>query len=201
MSHLQRGFSPKVANRQIVWSPSREYIRRSRLWRFMRRHGLKTFQELLNRSNQDPEWFWDAVVKDLKLEWYKPYTKVLDTSQGIPWTRWFIGGRYNYVHDALDKHVASHRRNKVAFIWEGEDGEVRKLTYWELWTETNRLANALKELGLGKGDRVGIFMPLVPEVAIATLACSKIGAIYIPIFSGYGPGAVASRLRSSDARL
>jgi acetyl-CoA synthetase len=167
----------------------------------MRRHGLKTFPELLRRSNQDLEWFWDAVVKDLKLEWYQPYIKVLDTSQGMPWARWFVGGRFNYVHNALDKHVTSHRRNKLALLWEGEEGQVRKLTYWELWTETNRLAHALRSLGIGKGDRVGVFLPMVPEVAIATLACSKIGAIYIPIFSGYGPGAVASRLRDSEARL
>lgn len=186
---------------EIVWRPGREQFRRSRLWHFMRRYKIKDFQELLARSTQDPEWFWDAVVKDLKLEWYRPYTRVLDTSRGFPWTRWFIEGRYNYVRDALDKHVESHRRNKLALIWEGEDGQVRKLTYWELWTETNRLAHALRALGIGKGDRVGIFMPMTPEVAMATLACSKIGAIYIPIFSGYGPAAVASRLQASDARL
>ncbi|MDP2663479.1 MAG: acetate--CoA ligase [Dehalococcoidia bacterium] len=201
MALVEQNISKHDAKTGIVWKPSREYIRRSRLWRFMRRYGIKTFQELLSRSNEDPEWFWDAVVKDLKLEWYKPYTRVMDTSRGIPWTRWFVGGRYNYVHDALDKQVETPKRNKLAFIWEGEDGQVRKLTYWEVWAETNRLAHALKSLGIGKGDRVGIFMPMTPEVAVATLACSKIGAIYIPIFSGYGPGAVVSRLQASDARI
>ncbi|MDO8692185.1 MAG: AMP-binding protein, partial [Dehalococcoidia bacterium] len=201
MALFEQNISKQGAKPGIVWKPSREYIRRSRLWRFMRRYGIKTFQELLSRSTEDPEWFWDAVVKDLKLEWYKPYTRVMDTSRGIPWTRWFVDGRYNYVHDALDKQVKTPRRNKLAFIWEGEDGQVRKLTYWDVWVETNRLAHALNDLGIGKGDRVGIFMPMTPEVAVATLACSKIGAIYIPIFSGYGPGAVASRLQASEARI
>ncbi len=201
MVSSEQGISKQDARTGIVWRPSREYIRRSRLQRFMRRYGIKTFQELLSRSTEDAEWFWDAVVKDLKLEWYKPYTRVMDTSRGIPWTRWFVDGRYNYVHDALDRQVETPRRNKLAFIWEGEDGEVRKLTYWEVWVETNRLAHALISLGIGKGDRVGIFMPLTPEVAVAIMACSKIGAIYIPIFSGYGPGAVASRLQAAEARL
>ncbi len=201
MARVEEPAAEQSTGTEIVWRPSREYVRRSRLWRFMRRYKIATFQELLQRSTEDPEWFWDAVVRDLELQWYRPYSKVLDASRGIPWTRWFIDGRYNYVHDALDKHVKTHRRNKLAFIWEGEDGQVRKVTYWDVWAETNRLAHTLKSLGVGKGDRVGIFMPMTPEVAIATLACSKIGAIYIPIFSGYGPGAVASRLQASEARL
>src|SRR5439155_27253914 len=107
----------------------------------------------------------------------------------------------NYVHNCLDKHVGAERGNKPALIWEGEDGLVRRLTYAGLQDETNRLANALRSLGIGKGDRVGIFMPMVPEVAIASLACSKIGAVYIPLFSGYAAGAVASRLQDGETRL
>ncbi|MBI4322622.1 MAG: acetate--CoA ligase [Chloroflexi bacterium] len=190
-----------VGGRDIVWRPSREFSDGSRLHRFMADHGIETFQKLLDRAARDPEWFWDAVVKDLDLEWYEPYERVVDLSHGIPWARWFVGGKFNYVHNAVDKHAASSRRNKLALIWEGEDGEVRKLTYWELWAETNRLANGLKALGVGKGHRVGIFMPMTPEVAIASLACSKIGAIYTPIFSGYSAPAVASRLQDCEASL
>ncbi|HWE63984.1 MAG TPA: acetate--CoA ligase [Chloroflexota bacterium] len=183
----------------IVWRPSDAYIAGSRLSRFMRRHDIASYAELIERAKQT-EWFWDAVVKDLELEWYTPYSTVLDRSRGLPWARWFVDGRFNYVYNALDKHAATHRRHQLALIWEGEDGAVAKLTYRELLIETNRLANALRALGIGSGDRVGIFMPMIPETVIAVLACGKIGAIYTPIFSGYGAASVASRLHDCGAR-
>jgi acetyl-CoA synthetase len=176
-------------------------VRTSRLKRFMDRHGISEYDELLRRATEDVAWFWDAVCQDLELEWYRPYEQVLDTSRGVAWARWFAGGQLNYVHNALDKHVSTPRRNKLALVWEGEDGVCRKLTYWELWVETNRLANALRALGVGKGDRVGIFMPMVSEVCIASLACSKIGAIYTPIFSGYAAQAIAARLNDCEATI
>ncbi len=185
----------------IAWRPSEAYLRRSRLKRFMEAQGISSVEELMQRSTTDIRWFWDAVVKDLGIEWYTPYTDVVDLSRGIQWPRWFVGAQYNYVHDAVDKHAERERPDQPAIIAEGEDGEVRTLTYRELYEEVNRAANALKALGLGKGDRVGIFMPMTPEVAIATLAVSKIGAIYIPIFSGYAGAAVAERLNLGGARL
>jgi acetyl-CoA synthetase len=185
----------------VVWRPSDEYVQRSRLWRFIKRHGLPDLAALQRRSTEDLEWFWRAVCEDLELEWYEPYERVLDLSDGVPWARWFPGGRINYVHNCLDKHARTERRHKPALIWEGEDYDVRSLTYAELHADVNRLANALRSLGISKGDRVGIFMPMVPEVAIASLACSKIGAVYIPLFSGYAASAVASRLQDSQARL
>ena len=191
----------KVGSGEIAWRPTREYLERSHLKRFMDQHRIRDYEHLMLRSTEVPEWFWDAVVKDLDLQFYTPYQEVLDLSRGDPWARWFVGGQFNYVHNALDKHVRTPRRNKLALIWEGEDGEVRKLTYWELHRETSRLAGALKAMGIQKGDRVGIFMPMVPETAIASLACSKIGAIYIPIFSGFGAPAAASRLTDCGARL
>src|SRR5579859_293561 len=186
---------------EIAWRPSPAYLERSRLRRFMDRHGIRSVPELLARSTADIAWFWDAVVQDLELEWFVPYTAVVDLTRGIEWPRWFPGGRYNYVHDAVDKHALHLRPQAVAVIWEGEDGEVRSLTYEALYWEVNRAANALKALGIGKGDRVGVFMPMVPETVIATLALSKIGAIYIPIFSGYGGAAVAARLTDCAAKL
>jgi acetyl-CoA synthetase len=185
----------------IAWRPSPAYIERSRLRRFMDRHGIASVAELMDRSTSDIAWFWDAVVQDLDLEWFQPYTQVVDLSRGIEWPRWFPGGRYNYVHDAVDKQAERLRPDATALIWEGEDGAVTTLTYAELAAQVNQAANALKALGIGKGDRVGVFMPMVPETVIATLAVSKIGAIYIPIFSGYAGAAVAARLGDCGARL
>jgi acetyl-CoA synthetase len=186
---------------EVAWRPTAEYLERSRLQRFMRRHGVADLKSLLTRSTDDLDWFWRAVSDDLDLEWYRPFERVVDTSRGIAWPRWWIGGQFNYVHNALDKHVLAHRRNKLALIWEGEDGEKRTFTYWELWVETNRLANGMRKLGVSKGDRVGIFMPMVPEVCIAALACSKVGAIFTPIFSGYAAPAIAARLNDCEAKL
>ena len=185
---------------EIAWQPTPEYLARSRLRRFMERYGIPTFPQLYRRSVTDMEWYWDAVVQDLELEFFTPYSRVLDLPAGIEWPRWFVGGAYNYVHDAVDRQAAS-RPNGTAISWEGEDGEVRTLTYGELHTQVSRAANVLRSLGIGKGDRIGVFMPMLPETAVATLAISRLGAIYVPIFSGYGAAAVASRLNDCDARL
>jgi acetyl-CoA synthetase len=186
----------------IVWEPGEQYLAQSRVLRFMRRHGLKTYQELYDRSVEDIAWFWDAVVREeLDLEWFEPYEQVLDLSRGPAWPHWFAGGMMNYVVNAVDRHARGELGGKRAVVWEGEEGETRSLTYRELQVEVNRLAGALRALGVEKGDRVGIFMPMTPETAIATLAVSRIGAIYVPCFSGYGPEAVATRLRDAEASL
>ena len=104
--------------------------------------------------------YWDLAAKDLGLDWREPYSQALDLSHGAPWAEWFVDGGFNYVANALDRHANGERRNQLAVIWEGDDGAVRKLTYRELFVETNRFANALRSLGVGKGDRVGIFMPM-----------------------------------------
>ncbi|MDP9370826.1 MAG: acetate--CoA ligase [Chloroflexota bacterium] len=185
----------------IVWEPSAAYLDRSRLKRFMANVGATDYEDLLRRAAADPAWYWNAVVHDLDLVWTRPYEQVLDLSAGPAWPNWFAGGGFNYVHNALDRHATGSRRNQLAITWEGDDGEARKLTYWELSVETNRLANALRALGIGKGDRVGIFLPMLPETVMAVLACGKVGAVYVPMFSGYGAEAVASRLRDCDAKL
>ncbi len=192
----------------IAWRPTPEYLERSRLLRFMRQHGIESYDALLARANADPAWFWDAVSADLDLRWYTPYAQVMDTSQGIEWTRWFVGGKFNYAANALDKHVGllgtglMHAQpEKTALIWEGEEGTVRHLSYADLTRLTNQTANALAALGVSKGDRVGIFLPMIPEVVAATLACGKLGAIFIPIFSGYGAEAAATRLRDAEAKV
>ncbi len=189
------------ADDEIVWEPSDHYLRRSRLLRFMRDQGNETLDQHLAWAAADIGRYWDAVVKDLDLAWQAPYEHVADLSNGAPWIEWFTGGGFNYVANAIDRQATGARRNQLAIIFEGDDGSVRKLSYWDLFVETNRLANALVELGVTKGDRVGIFLPMLPETVIATLACGKIGAIYIPMFSGYGEEAVASRLRDCEATV
>jgi acetyl-CoA synthetase len=186
----------------VLWRPSETYLARSRVLKLMRTHGIQSYAEFYRRSITELEWFWETVVRDdLALEWSRPYDRVLDLSDGPAWPHWFVNGSLNYVHNALDRHVTGGMGGKAALIWEGEDGATRVLTYADLLAEVNRLANGLRDLGIEKGDRVGIFMPMVPETVIATLAVSRIGAIYLPIFSGYGAEAVALRLRDAEAKL
>src|SRR5438034_4185988 len=185
----------------VIWEPSPEVVERSRLKRFMDRHGIETFDELLKRADDDIEWFWDAAVKDIDIAFYREYDKVVDLSQGKPWAKWWVGARMNIVQSCLDRHRDGEFRDKTAIIWEGEPGEVRKLTYRELDRQVARLAGALRRLGVNQGDRIGIFMPMCPEVAVSVLAAAKIGAVIIPLFSGYGPEAIATRLRDGEAKV
>ena len=184
---------------EILWHPTPEYVQRARLTRLMRRHGVPSLEALQRRSVEDPEWYWRAVSEDLGLVWTRPFTRVLDTSRGIAWPRWFEGGELNLAANCVDRHLAA-RRDRAALVCESEDGGVRTLTYGELHAEVNRLANALLEMGIRAGDAVGIFLPMSPEAAIATLAVVRIGAIYTPCFSGYGGHAVASRLQDCEAK-
>jgi acetyl-CoA synthetase len=190
----------ETGRNEIVWRPTPEYVERARITKLMRAHGVASLAELQRRSVEDPAWYWDAVVKDLGIRWSKPYTRVLDVSRGIQWPRWFEGGLMNFADNCVDRHLDAGRGGKPAIIWEGDDGQSRTLTYAELGREVAKLANALKRLGVGEGDRVGVFLPMSPEAAIATLAIVRIGAIYTPCFSGYGAGAVASRLQDCEAK-
>jgi len=186
---------------EIVWKPTDDYVEKANITRFMKKYDIKDYDDLIKKSTGDIEWFWDAVMKDLGIEWFQPYEKVLDKSDGIQWTKWFIGGKINIVHNCLDKHAKSDKKDNIAITWENEKGDVRKLTYNDLYGEVNKFANALKELGVTKGDRVGIYMPMVPEIVIGFLAAIKIGAISIPIFSGFGGHALASRLDIAGAKV
>jgi len=180
----------------FAWSPSGRYLARSRLRRFAEAHGHRDFPSLHRWSVEDLDGFWRAVDRDIGLVWKKPYDRVLDTSRGIPWTTWWLGGRLNFVASAL-----RHDPSRTAIIFEGEEGTTRRLTYGELAAAVRRCAAGLRALGVHAGDRVGIFLPLTPECAIATLAVAAIGAIYTPIFSGYASDAIAGRLRDCDASV
>ncbi len=192
--------TPMDAN-EIIWRPDPETASRTRIARFMRAHGLATLEDLQRRSVEDLEWYWSAVVRDLGWAWTAPYQKVVDTSRGIQWPRWFVGGRMNLTAQCVDVHVAAGHGDKPAVISEAEDGGVRTLTYAELAREVGRLANALTRLGVGPGDTVGIFLPMSQEAAVAVLAVTRIGAVYAPCFSGYGAQAVAARLTGCDAKV
>ena len=162
--------------------------------RFMAAEGIASFDELVARSVDEPEWFWAAVVDFLGLPFARRWDRVLDTTDGIPWATWFVGGRLNFAHACL-RHPAS----KPALVWEGEDGETRSWTYGELTAQVDGLCELLSSRGVGVGDRVGIFMPMIPETVAAVLAVAKLGAVFLPLFSGYGAGAVTSRLTDASA--
>jgi acetyl-CoA synthetase len=185
---------------EVLWQPSPAYVERAHLTDFMRRHGLSGFPQLLQRSTEEVAWFTQGVLEFLDIQFYTPYSTVLDLSRGIAWPEWCRGGSLNIVHNCLDKRLGTPDEDRPALIWEGEAGEVRELSYAELARLVNQVANALRSLGLKKGDVIGLYMPMVPELVAALLAVAKIGAILLPLFSGYGSGAVATRLRDAQAK-
>ncbi len=179
-----------------IFEPPAELVENSNVKKWMNEHDIKDYDELLERA-KDKEWFWEDAAKEL--EWFAPWTKVLEWNP--PHAKWFVDGKINIVHNALDRHMGTPRENKVAYIWEGELGEVRKLTYRDLYVEVNKFANALKGLGIQKGDRVTIYLPMIPELPIAMLACAKIGAIHSVVFSGFSPHAMMERTKDAEAKV
>jgi len=184
---------------EFAWRPTPDVIAKSQLRRFMSANGIQELSELHRRSIADPQWFWNAVLGDLNIEFYKPYDKVIDTSPGLPWTRWCVGGEMNIVHNCLDKWNGTPTEHRAAIRWTAEEGTSGNLTYGELSQQVNRAANALQRLGFSKGDVIGICMPMVPEIAVAFFAIIKIGCIVTPLFSGYGAEALATRLADAGA--
>ena len=152
---------------------------------------------IYDRALRDPEAFWAEEAK--KLDWFTPWQKVLEWN--APWAKWFVGGKLNVAYNCVDRHAHSARRNKAAIIWEGEPGDSRVLTYGMLEREVNRFANALRSLGVAKGDRVAIYMGMVPELAIAMLACAKIGAPHSIVFGGFSAEALRERINDAKAKV
>src|SRR5580658_7525730 len=151
---------------------------------------------IYQRAKNDPQAFWATEAK--RLDWFAPWQKVLEWN--APWAKWFVGGKINVAYNCVDRHAHSARRNKAAIIWEGEPGDSRVLTYGMLEREVNRFANALRSLGVGKGDRVAIYMGMVPELAIAMLACAKIGAPHSIVFGGFSSDALRERINDAKAK-
>jgi len=158
---------------------------------------LAEYEALYRRAEEDPEAFWAECAREI--DWFKPFDRVLEWK--FPFAKWFLGGKLNVSYNCLDRHLKGPRRNKAAIIWEGEPGDTRTLTYQMLATEVARCANALKSLGVEAGDRVAIYMPLVPEAAIAMLACARIGALHSVIFGGFSAEALVDRINDAEAKV
>jgi acetyl-CoA synthetase len=185
---------------EIVWRPTPDYIENAHLTNFMRLHNIPNFQELMRLSTQDIAWFTEAVINYLDIRFYQPYEKVVDLSPGPAAPQWCVGGKMNIVHNCLDKYIGTQSENQTALITETETGDTCTHSYGELWQRVNRAANALRSLGIGKGDAVGLYMPMTCEIVVAMLAVAKIGGVILPLFSGYGAGAIQTRLADAEAK-
>jgi acetyl-CoA synthetase len=166
----------------------------------MRKHSIADYIQLVQKSNENIEWYWNAVNEDLNLEWFKKYDQTFDSSNGIPWTRWFINGKCNIISNVIDRH-AKNQPDKIAYIFENEKGDIRKISYVQLAYEVNLIACSLLDAGIKKGDVIAVYLPMVPEAFFSIFACSKIGAVHTTIFSGYGSKALHLRLKSSNAKM
>ena len=187
---------PAAANQDLdstlrefrVFPPPPEFSARAHI------KSLEEYETLYKQSIADPEAFWAGVANDL--HWFKRWDKVLEWN--LPHAKWFVGGKLNLCYNCVDRHALGPRAAKTALIWEGEPGEIRRLTYAELHVEVQRFANALKSLGIKKGDRVAVYMGMTPELAIALLACARIGAVHSVIFGGFAANAIADRVNDSS---
>lgn len=169
------------------------------LERFLHLHGISDYDRLVDRAAEAPEWFWAAVMEFHGLRFFEPYERLLDVSKGPEWAEWCVGGTTNLAYNCLDRTIANGHAQKAAILWEGEDGSRRSMTYAELAETVSRAAGGLVSLGIRRGDVVGLFMPSVPEAVAAFLAVVSIGAIALPMFSGFGSRAVIERLTDAGA--
>ncbi|OUM84707.1 MAG: AMP-dependent synthetase [Bacillus thermozeamaize] len=191
-----------ISVNQAVWYPTKERVESTRLYQWMKRLGFEDYDRFHQASVRDIAWFWGEAEKELGIAWFQPYRQVLDLSRGPQWPRWFVGGKLNLAYNVLDKWLEDPQvRRRNALIYEREDGVIRRYTYEALAGWVNRVAAGLKRQGVQKGDRIGIYLPMIPEAAVIMLAVAKIGAIFIPSFSGFAADPVAKRLQSSGARM
>ncbi|GAA1864223.1 AMP-binding protein [Pseudonocardia ailaonensis] len=186
---------------EVAWSPDPADFAGTPAGRMAARHGIATFDELAARSVSDPEWFWAAAAEDVGLRWLEPYDRVVDLSGGIEFPRFFAGGALNWSDYALDRWVDAGAGEVEAIAWEGDDGSTRSLSYAELLALVEQVAGAFRARGVGRGDVVALYLPMVPEAAAVMLAAARIGAIVAPFFSGFGPSPVRERLLDSGAVL
>jgi len=210
---------------EIVHEPTREFVESTNVWQFMQTFGIEDYDELIRRTTTDIEgieasgvdWFWDELVDYLHVDFFEEYDAVRETEtrtvetasgetetfDGPQFTDWYPGGELNAAHNAVSRHAAPDTdvRNQVALLWEGEPGDVRQVTYHDLHEESNRVANYLESVGVETGDTVGLYMPMVPEVASIFYGCLKAGAVAVPIFSGFGVDATATRIADADCSV
>ena len=190
--------------RAIVWHPDPQIIAQSNIARFLAAAGIpradpEGYNALLERADADPEWFWNLVIRETGVQFYQPYAQVMDTSRGIEWTQWCVGSTTNAALNCLDRHLDTATRDKASVVWEAENGTIKRWTYERLGAETSRLAQGLRKLGCKPGDVIGIYLPMVPEAVAAMLAVVKIGCVVLPLYSGFGPQAIATRLNDGGA--
>ncbi|MCT7957621.1 acetate--CoA ligase [Laspinema palackyanum] len=181
-----------ILNEKRQFPPSAEFSKNARI------KSLEEYQALYDQAAANPEQFWEQLAEK-ELHWFKKWDKVLDWQP--PNAKWFVGGQMNISYNCLDRHLTTHRKNKAALIWEGEPGDSRTLTYAQLHREVCQMANVIKDMGVKKGDRVGIYMPMIPEAAVAMLACARIGAAHTVIFGGFSAESLKDRLVDAQAKL
>ncbi|WP_372912873.1 AMP-binding protein, partial [Salinigranum sp.] len=192
----------------VVHEPSEAFVESTNVYEFMQEFGIDDYDGLVERTTTDidtvdasgVEWFWDLLPDYLGIDFYEEYDEVRDDADGPQFSRWYPGGELNLAHNVVDRHaeVDAETRNKVACIWEGEPGDVREMTYHELARQSNKVANYLESVDIDTGDTVGLYIPMVPEVISILYGCFKVGAIAVPIFSGFGVDATATRIEDSE---
>ena len=179
-------------------SSKSELTKDNNLIRFMEKNNIDTLEDLLLKSIENVEWYWKAVNEDLGIKWREPFNKVVDVQKGLPWCEWFVGGKCNIIDNVIQSNINKHP-NKTAFIFVNPDGIKKKLSFKELEIRVNVFASALRDIGVKKGDVVGIYLPMRMESFVALYAISKLGAIHVPIFSGFGKTALEQRLVDSNS--
>ncbi len=190
---------------RVVHEPDEAFAESTNVRQFMREYGIDDHEALIERTTTDVpgepasgvEWFWDEIVDYLGIEFDEPYEQVRDDTDGPQFSEWYPGGRLNVAHNVVDRHAEGDSANQIACLWEGEPGDERKVTFRELSNQTARVANYLESVGVGRGDTVGLYMPMVPEVISILYGCFAVGAIAVPIFSGFGREATATRIADS----
>ncbi|MBE9066845.1 acetate--CoA ligase [Leptolyngbya cf. ectocarpi LEGE 11479] len=181
-----------ILHEQRLFEPPAEFAKAATI------SGADQYQALYDKAAADPAAFW-AELAEQELHWFKKWDTVLDWQP--PFAKWFVGGQINISYNCLDRHLDTPRRDKPALVWEGEPGDARTLTYVELHAEVCQMANVLKDMGVAKGDRVGIYMPMIPEAAVAMLACARIGAAHTVVFGGFSSEALRDRLNDAEAKV
>jgi acetyl-CoA synthetase len=190
----------------IVHKPADEFVESTNVHAFMQEYGIADYDELIARTcgevegveESGIEWFWDELIDYLDIEFYEDYDRVRDDSEGPQFSEWYPGGTINVAHNTVDRHADSETEDDIACLWEGEPGDVREVTFEDLHQQSNRVANALEERGIETGDTVGLYMPMVPEVIAILYGCFKVGAIAVPVFSGFGVDATATRIADAE---
>lgn len=183
----------------MIFQPSREFIESTNVWSMWTRLGFTNSDDFLRFGRERPEAFWAEMMREMNVEWYEPFTRVLDDSAGPQWSQWFCGGRLNIAQNCLYRWANDSGR--VACIWEGENGDSRTITFREIAADASRIANGLKRMDLEPGDRVALCMPMLPEILPIIYGCLASGLIVVPIFAGFGAGAIATRLEDSGAKV